>query len=77
MSSQHQARLPIPIARIWIDAAREQISHYVCIAPPYGILPTYIHSIDSLASKFVLVNKYFEHVIKGILKLDSRASLYS
>jgi hypothetical protein len=47
MGSQHQTRLPIPIARIWIDAAREQISHDVGFAPPNGIFPTDIHSTDS------------------------------
>jgi len=47
MGSEHQARLPVPISRIWIDAAREQISHDVGITPPNGIFPTDIHSIDS------------------------------
>jgi hypothetical protein len=46
MGNQHQARLPIQIARIWIDAAREHISHDVGIAPPNGIFPTDIHSTD-------------------------------
>jgi len=47
MGSEHQARLSIPISRIWIDAASEQISHNVGIASPNGIFPTDIHSTNS------------------------------
>jgi hypothetical protein len=46
MGSEHQACLPVPISRIWIDAAREQISHDAGITPPNGLFPTDIHASD-------------------------------
>ena len=50
LGSEHQGRLPMPISCIWIDAAREEISHDVGVAPPNGIFPTDIHPTDSIAS---------------------------